>query len=172
MQYLSRASIGAMACWLLSSGASYAITVSKQPDASSSCLQGEQILFSCSHGVHVYSLCASSKVSATEGYFEYRVNKGMKPELIFPATPQPPKGLFEFAHDSGHSYWLAFTNGGYQYELSNTIGGNGHVDGEEITVSKNEKTVSQISCNNPVEDAGFDWTEVEELLEKAGVKRP
>ncbi len=95
------------------SGQSYA-------EVNSLCSKEENTVWSCQAGRKTYSLCASTNVTATEGYVQYRAGTKGKVSFNFPAPHQHPKGNFEFG-PIPHGALLTFKNNGYEYEINEPL---------------------------------------------------
>ena len=72
------------------------------------CKVNEMVVYSCSTGSHILSLCASPDISKNQGYLQYRYGLRGKPELVYPETFQHPAGLFKPGN-------LMFSGGGGTY---------------------------------------------------------
>jgi hypothetical protein len=116
----------------------------KFPPEETLCYPHEEIYFSCPIGRKIASVCASGNISPENGYVQYRFGRPGKPELEFPAEPEPPRDRFSISDFSGgsvNSTHLKFNSGGYVYVVyqSATSG---------VYVKKNGKTVVNLSCDD------------------------
>ena len=111
-QYLNRALLAFVGCCLAP------IVWPKPPTL---CKSEEQILFACSTGKKLVSVCASKDLSRTAGYAQYRFGAlGRRPELIFPEQKVQPASNFSYgATGSAKSSLenLEFTLAGYSYTI-------------------------------------------------------
>ena len=127
------------------------------------CQANEQPLFGCKHAKKIYALCASKDVSATTGYLQYRVSGAGEP-FAYPATLQPPKGLFTYAllPKGGQ---LTFHNDGYSYELySDAQGSMVHV-----LRDKDEQSMARFSCDDTF-DVDLTLNPVMDVIDKMGLR--
>lgn len=109
------------------------------------CESGENVLWSCSiKGGKTISVCASRRISATEGYIQYRMGKPGKLELAYPASRVHPRGRFEYRLYIQGNTSLSFRNGGYEYSLVDDL----RSAEDEVLVDKDGKLVSRIVCNS------------------------
>lgn len=82
------------------------------------CKADEQVVFGCHSKGKMISLCASSDVSASKGYLQYRFGKPGNIELAYPAQQEPPKGNFWHSfepYSGGYSERVRFENSKVQY---------------------------------------------------------
>ncbi len=82
------------------------------------CKADEQVVFGCNSKDKIISLCASSDVSASKGYLQYRFGKLDSIELAYPEQQEPPKGNFWYSsepYSGGYSDRVRFKNGTTQY---------------------------------------------------------
>ncbi len=113
------------------------------------CSEQEQIVFSCSLGKKIVSVCASSDLSPDTGYLQYRIGKRNTLELVLPISTQPEQHIqariLMFAGGGGG--YLRFINGGYHYIVYTAIGkGWGVKDG--VSVEKNNKLIANFKCQD------------------------
>jgi hypothetical protein len=101
-------------------------------DSDSLCSSEENVLFSCSIGRKLVSVCSSKELSRTSGYVQYRfglINK--TPELVYPKEKVPPASKFSYGETGGAKYSLSnlhFTQSGHSYTIykeSAAFGDNG-----------------------------------------------
>jgi hypothetical protein len=100
----------------------------QQPQRGTLCTETEKVLFSCSvkRSAKVVSLCASSDVSRTRGYVQYRFGTPGKIELEYPAEKANSQDKFAY-----HHYFRAqldetevsFSSGGYKYAIFDDYNG-------------------------------------------------
>ncbi|MEY3881179.1 MAG: hypothetical protein RIQ94_1975 [Pseudomonadota bacterium] len=116
----------------------------------SHCNAQEQVVFSCSTGTKLVSVCASKDLSATRGYLQYRFGVSSKPELLFPSSTQTilPRTNIQartLMFAGGGGGYLRFINGHYNYIVYSAIGqGWGAKDG--IAVEKDGKVMANLLC--------------------------
>ncbi len=88
------------------------------------CHRDESVIFGCSLGDKLLSLCSSKGVGATTGYVQYRYGTINKIEMTYPKKLLPPKGYF-FLGQSGWSGGgenrIRFNNGKYNYLIYDTL---------------------------------------------------
>jgi hypothetical protein len=120
--------------------------------ADSHCTGQEQVVFSCSVGKKIVSVCASKDISPTNGYLQYRFGKPNAPELVFPdstKSPLPRSGIQArtLMFSGGGGSYLRFINGKYNYIVYTAIGkGWGTKDG--VWVEKDGKPIADLRCRN------------------------
>ncbi len=117
----------------------------------SHCHEQESIIFSCSLGKNIVSVCASKEISPTSGYLQYRFGQKNAPELIFPSSTTPSNRLNIQAgtlmFSGGGGSYLRFINGQYNYIVYTAIGkGWGTKDG--VAVEKNGKNIANLTCHD------------------------
>src|SRR5437588_4338262 len=82
------------------------------------CNAKEIVVYSCSTGSHVLSICASPDISKDQGYLQYRYGLRGKLELVYPERLQHPAGLFNpgnLMFSGGGGKYLHFKKEGYTY---------------------------------------------------------
>jgi hypothetical protein len=120
--------------------------------ASTQCKAGETIVFSCSTGSRILSVCASPDVSAKAGYMQYRYGVKGKPELIYPETLAPPVHLFtpgQLSFSGGGGAYLQFKKGAFTYTVFDAIGNwgeSGKGTAQGVAVSSAGKEVANLPC--------------------------
>jgi hypothetical protein len=115
----------------------------------SHCSAQEQVIFSCKTSkTKVVSLCASSPLTASSGYMQYRFGPpGSKPELVYPQNQVHPKGHFKsgtLTYSGGGGAYLEFNQGEYKYVLFSGVGKGWEKEG--VVVSKSGKQVAVLEC--------------------------
>jgi len=123
---------------------------SRRPVASL-CSAQERIIFSCRPlETKVVSLCASSVLTSTSGYMQYRFGRlGQPPEFSYPQNQEHPKDHFRsgtLMYSGGGGAYLEFTNGDYKYVIFDGIGKGWESEGVEV--SKAGKQVSLLPCRD------------------------
>lgn len=113
----------------------------------SHCTPKERVIFSCSVGKKIVSVCASSDLSTTTGILQYRFGIVGSPELIYPSTSLASRsvvrsGMLMFS--GGGAAYLRFTNGIYAYVTYTGIGKGWKKDG--LAVEKNGKLLANLIC--------------------------
>jgi hypothetical protein len=132
------------------------------------CESGEEVLFSCSTGKKVISICASKDLAREHGYMQYRFGLPGKVELSVPSDRSMPaansivSGSLMFS--GGGGAYLRFNAAGYDYVVYTAIGkGWGEKDG--VAIERGGKPLAHVSCTDvPVSKLGSD------LFDKAGLK--
>jgi hypothetical protein len=120
--------------------------------AESLCNTQEQIIFSCSLGKKMVSVCASNDFSASSGYLQYRFGQKDALELAFPdLTESAPAAQFVQAQTlmfaGGGGGYLRFINEPYHYIVYAAIGkGWGTKDG--VAVEKNNQLIANLECQD------------------------
>lgn len=133
----------------------------------SHCSEQEQIIFSCSLGKNIVSVCASKEISQTSSYLQYRFGQKSAPELVFPSSTTPPNHLTIQARtlmfSGGGGSYLRFINGQYHYVVYTAIG-KGWGTKEGVAVEKNGKLIANLMCRDvPISELG------DELFTRAGL---
>src|SRR6266567_403492 len=89
------------------------------------CRADEKVVYSCSTGSRVLSICASPNLSTDAGYMQYRYGRKDHPEFIYPDTRQHPAGFFvagSLMFSGGGGTYLQFKKGSYTYTVFSAIG--------------------------------------------------
>lgn len=135
--------------------------------AASLCEQDEQVVFSCSTGKKVVSLCASKEASKSSGYLQYRFGAQNRIELIFPNTPKHPKGQFEATRltpmmDNGtraQLYSVGFAVNKFNYAIESTSVGES--TSATLNVLKDGKSLAQLTClDSTIQHSDFRFFDV------------
>jgi hypothetical protein len=116
------------------------------------CRASETIVFSCSTGSQILSICASKDLSKNAGYMQYRYGPAGKPQLVFPETLRHPAGLFTpgtLVFSGGGGAYLKFSKPPYVYTVFSAIGnfakrGKGTAGG--VAVQKDDQEFANIPC--------------------------
>ena len=135
--------------------------------AQTHCDSNEQVVFSCSTGKKVISLCSSNEASITRGYMQYRFGAIGSAELKYPASLENPKGKFTVENelmplnDDGsrnEETDLNFKIGSFRYLLiyeanNNTSNYKNSKDtretvGANLSVFKDDKQIANLKCIN------------------------
>lgn len=133
----------------------------------SHCNEQEQIIFSCSVGKNIVSVCASKAISNTDGFIQYRFGKKNAPELIFPNAKTVSNHSMIKAKtlmfSGGGGAYLRFISGQYSYIVYTAIG-KGWGTKEGVAVEKNETLLANLMCQDvPISMLG------EEFFTRAGL---
>jgi hypothetical protein len=136
--------------------------------AESHCRAPEHVIFSCSLGKKMVSVCASADLSTTTGYLQYRFGPKDALELAFPdLTKATPAASYVQARTlmfaGGGGGYLRFVNGAHHYIVYTAIGkGWGAKDG--VAVEQNGQLVMNLECRDvPVSELS------EEFFNRAGL---
>ena len=144
------------------------VPVSAAAKAESHCQKPEQIIFSCSLGKKIVSVCASHDFSSSNGYLQYRFGEKDALELAFPpliasiqSSPYIQARTLIFA--GGGGAYLRFIKEQYHYVVYTAIGkGWGAKDG--VAVEKNSQLITHLECQDiPVSKLN------EEFFSRAGL---
>jgi len=113
--------------------------------ASPICSKDEITLWSCETTRKTFVLCSSTSVGKDSGYIQYRAaNKG-KIIFTYPDSKIPPSGSFAYYLSANGDATLEFSNGGYDYNLTDRLRGRSQI----LVDRKNTQGhISQISCKN------------------------
>jgi len=107
------------------------------------CAPTENVVWSCRAKKKTISVCASRKISASEGYIQYRIGKPGALEMRYPETLAHPRGRFRYTLYLQGNQSLEFTRGGFNYSIVEDL--RSPEDG--IIVTKNDADVARITCN-------------------------
>jgi hypothetical protein len=113
------------------------------------CNTGEAVVFSCSTGKKIISVCASENLSANSGYVHYRFGAKEKIELSFPDNQSHPSLYVtsgNLMYSGGGGAYMRFNNGAYSYVVYSGMGKGW--DKEGVAVEKNGKLLSNIVCKD------------------------
>lgn len=125
------------------------------------CALSEKVIWSCRAGQKRLAVCASSDLSSSTGYMQYRVMKGADLEFAYPSGLRHPRSLFLLSLlPRGAS--LTFRNGEYQYAIYEPLMGPATID-----VARGERPLATITCATATD--GLTLTTTQELLSRAGV---
>ncbi|MGL5452520.1 MAG: hypothetical protein ACRDBT_08985 [Aeromonas sp.] len=114
------------------------------------CQSQEEVLFACSTGKKIISVCASDDFSAHSGYVQYRFGTKKKIELAFPEQPGHPStfatgGTITYA--GGGAAYMRFNNGAHSYVVYSGMGRGW--DKQGVVVEKRGKMLVNILCKTP-----------------------
>lgn len=117
----------------------------------SHCNGQEQIVFSCSVGKNIVSVCASKDISKTAGFVQYRFGKKNAPEFVFPNVKMTFNRSMLRARtlmfSGGGGAYLRFINGQYSYVVYTAIG-KGWGTKEGVVVEKNGTLLTNLMCQD------------------------
>lgn len=130
----------------------------------SHCTSQELIIFNCSIGKKIASVCASHSLSPQSGYLQYRFGVVGSPELIIPNRKIPPNhsvsgNTLTFA--GGGGAYLRFIRKRYHYIVYTAIG-RGWGEKSGVSVEKNGQRLSNFICRDqPISELGTDlWEQI------------
>lgn len=108
------------------------------------CTADEQIIFSCTSGKKLVSVCSAPK-NATKNYIEYRFTSDKKSNLTYRAdkdslTHQFNRSTLTGASSASTVLW--FQNQGYLYAMSDPVKGI-----PSLIVQKAKKEISNMACS-------------------------
>lgn len=140
--------------------------------AQSLCTPDETVVFACRAKAKLVSACASKNLSAHRGYLQFRIGKGSRAEVSYPAARARPAnaGAFGYAYvgQGPPGHYVMLEDGRDVYGIITTDDRGPQYGGEETAFvrQRDGKTVDSLVCDRLTSptDAGFD------LLEKAGFK--
>jgi hypothetical protein len=141
------------------------------------CKAGETIVFSCSTGSRILSICASKDLSKNSGYMQYRYGPEGKPELSFPETLRHPAGIFTpgtLMFSGGGGAYVKFSKPPYTYTVFSAIGNFGRNGGKAtvqgVAITKSDAEFANIACRSDSNLVGGELGP--DFFEKAGLKEP
>lgn len=114
------------------------------------CALDESVVFSCSTGKKMVSVCASKDLNATQGWLQYRYGTSSKLDLVFPEVDTHPK-YFSVANTiiysgGGGGAYLQMNKGEFSYIVYSGEGRGWSQSG--VTVQKNGKSIADILCKS------------------------
>jgi hypothetical protein len=128
------------------------------------CAAGQQVVFACSVGAKLVSVCASGDLTAGVGLLNYRFGPPGKPEMTYPDGPWRElvrSGTWMFS--GGGGAWLAFHRDSFRYIVYTAIG-RGWGEKSGVAVEQNGKVISNLPCRDkPTSELG------PEFFSKAGI---
>lgn len=136
--------------------------ITEQPEIFDTlCVAKEKIVFSCSTGKKVISVCSSENLSSDTGYVQYRYGTKTMTELTFPEQKNHPKDFAtggNLTFSGGGGSYMRLNNSAYSYIVYSGIGKNWEKDG--LVVEKGGETLSNILCKSSVvSNIGVDFYE-------------
>ena len=130
---------------LLASSSAYSAEVTN-------CAVDEKIVFSCSTGKKIVSICASKDAAKDKGYMQYRFGPTGKLELTFPETKEPANKNFSFVHElyaHGTAEIINFTKGAFSFAVAHYWDSKSG-DSGTVEVTKSGKLLTTINCKTPL----------------------
>lgn len=116
------------------------------------CAADEKIVFSCSMGKKVASVCASKDAAKDKGYVQYRFGAIGKPEMTYPEKKEPANKNFSLdpslCVDSPNAAGIKFVKGEYIYGI-NDKNCSGSESGS-VEVFKTGKPFAELDCKDAV----------------------
>lgn len=107
------------------------------------CAPQENVVWSCRTKKKIVSVCASRKITASEGYMQYRIGKPGALEMSYPDAPTHPRGKFRYTLYIQGNQSLEFDKGGFHYSVVEDL----RSDEDGVIVTKNDVDVAHITCN-------------------------
>jgi hypothetical protein len=146
--------------------ASSASAADRNPVASRShCEPGEQIVFSCLIGQKIASLCASKRLTPTEGHVQYRYGPPGKVEIDVPGRSQADRARIKVLRSppsSANAMAVGIESGGFTYHVFSSESVGSVSDGMRswvydsgVEVHKGQRTVFSKHCTGQPNDARF-----------------
>jgi hypothetical protein len=126
------------------------------------CRADEQVFFNCAvaarTGRKIVSLCGSRKLSAQEGYLQYRFGRSGAPELVFPAGRSHPRAAFRYSHYVRFQVSrtaVSFSNRGVGYRIFDDYEGDitppVHQQGVEVGTPAGAGRTVTLACSGAAE---------------------
>lgn len=139
------------------------------------CQADEDIVFACSTGKKLISVCASQNLSAADGYVQYRFGNEGNIEMSVPESKAHPSKFStggSLMYSGGGGAYMRFNNGGYGYVVYSGMGKGW--DKQGVAVEKDGKLLTNILCKNTsIETIGPDFFEKNAIPEdKVGFEIP
>jgi hypothetical protein len=126
------------------------LTVSTAIAADTHCTAQERVIFSCSIGKKIVSVCASRQLTPSSGYMQYRFGRKDALELALPDPPAHPRKVVKagtLMFSGGGGAYLRFMRGQYSYVVYTAIG-RGWGEKEGVVVEKNGEVSANLSCKS------------------------
>lgn len=125
------------------------------PVVANLCSRNETVLFACTTGKKLISVCATQNLSTNAGQIFYRLAAiGQAPEMTYPEGNQSPKtafkqGSYRITNDRSGGF-LSFNRGDFRYVM---YSGSGNVQNYSgVTVERAGKPVANLKCEGDVYD--------------------
>lgn len=126
-------------------------------NAGSHCNDKEQIVFNCTAGKKVLSLCMAKPKEKRGDYLQYRFGSLTKPELVYPKDFEKPANRFFYSstfYSAGWESRIRFAINAYDYIIySKTTSGSWEKNGTRkkypsagVMILKNKKQIGHIQC--------------------------
>ncbi len=120
------------------------------------CRAEEQVIFNCSSGKAIASICASKDAGYSSGYAKYRFGTEKKVEFELPEKEKTPSSFFlikSIPKPGGADTTVTFFNREYTYRIEDGSGhpegmGGGFESATIIHVEKNKKQIASLACDN------------------------
>jgi hypothetical protein len=130
-----------------------------QAATSTHCAANEGIVFSCTVGNKVVSVCASGDFAQDSGSLSYRFGPLGRPEISYPPPGQSrdvvKAGHWVFA--GGGGAWLAFHRSPYRYIVYSAVGRGWH-EKAGLAVEKEGRLSTNLPCRGmPISELGPDF---------------
>lgn len=107
------------------------------------CTPQENVVWSCRTRKKIVSVCASRRITASEGYMQYRIGKPGALEMSYPEALGHPRGKFRYTLYLQGNQSLEFDKSGFHYSVFEDL--RSAEDG--VFVTKNDADVARITCN-------------------------
>lgn len=156
-----------LCCTLVSiAAASSADAADRTPVAAKShCEPTEQVIFSCRVGQKIASLCASKRLTHTEGYVQYRYGPPGKIEIDVPGRSLAERAritVLRSPPSNANALAMGVESGGATYYVFSSESVGSVSDGMRswvydsgVEVHKGQDTVFSKRCTSQQDDAGF-----------------
>jgi hypothetical protein len=138
--------------------AAFILTSNSLAAAQTQCAPAEHIIFSCSIGAKIVSVCAADKLTTNTGALSYRFGPPGKPEITWPpaSTWRDATRSGTWMFSGGGGAWLAFHREAFRYIVYTAIG-KGWGSKAGLAVEQNGKLLANMSCRGePVSQIGPD----------------
>lgn len=127
--------------------------------ATTQCGPDEKVIFSCSTGAKLVSVCATGKMSPTVGSLSYRFGPPGQPEITYPPAASWRGVTFSgtWMFSGGGGAWLAFHRDAFRYIVYTAIG-RGWGEKTGLAVEQNGKLLANFPCHGkPMSELGPDF---------------
>jgi hypothetical protein len=135
----------------------FAATSAAHAASPSQCGSSEKVMFSCSTGAKVVSVCATGDLSSEVGSLTYRFGPLGHPEMTYPPSAwRDVTRSGTWAFSGGGGAWLAFHRDAFRYIVYTAIG-RGWGEKSGVAVEQNGKLIANQPCRDkPVSEPGPD----------------
>lgn len=121
--------------------------------APSLCASDEEVIFACSTGSKIVSVCASRDLSDQAGWLQYRFGPPGSPELVHPQEKSHPRAFVQagtWTFSGGGGAFLRFLKSPYAYTVYTAIG-RGWGEKAGVAVEQDGRPLANLACESEVQ---------------------